>query len=295
MEKSSIVLVTGSNGQLGSEIKAISNLYPTLSFIFTDVNELNITDSKAVEEYIKNTNPSFVINCAAYTAVDKSETEMAAATLLNSVAPRIIANACKANGCKMIHISTDYVFDGDAYQPYNELSPVNPTSHYGKSKLKGEENVIESGVGMVIRTSWLYSSFGHNFVKTIIRNAKVKPELRVVFDQVGCPTYAKDLADVILKIISSKKESFVPSVFHYSNEGVCSWYDFAFEIVNLTKLECKIIPIETKDYPLPAKRPHYSVFNKEKIRNQYGLEIPHWSKSLSNCINIIMKDGLLNL
>lgn len=295
MEKSNLILVTGSNGQLGSEIKEISNLYPTLTFVFTDIDELNIIDPKAVEVYIKKINPIFVINCAAYTAVDKSETEREAATMLNSVAPGIIANACKANGCKMIHISTDYVFDGHAYQPYNELSPVNPTSHYGRSKLKGEENVIESGIGMVIRTSWLYSSFGHNFVKTIIRNAKLKPELRVVFDQVGCPTYARDLADVILKIVSSKKDLFRPSIFHYSNEGVCSWYDFAFEIVNLTKLDCKIIPIETKDYPLPAKRPHYSVFNKEKIRNQYGLEIPHWSKSLSNCISLIMKDGLLNL
>lgn len=295
MEKSNLILVTGSNGQLGSEIKEVSNLYPTLTFVFTDIDELNIIDPKAVESYIKKINPRFVINCAAYTAVDKSETEKEAATMLNSVAPGIIANGCKANGCKMIHISTDYVFDGDAYQPYNELSHVNPTSHYGRSKLKGEENVIESGVGMVIRTSWLYSSFGHNFVKTIIRNAKVKPELRVVFDQVGCPTYARDLADVILKIVSSKKEQFIPSIFHYSNEGVCSWYDFAFEIVNITKLNCKIIPIETKDYTLPAKRPHYSVFNKEKIRNQYGIEIPHWSKSLSNCIGLIMKDGLLNL
>jgi len=293
MENRSVkVLVTGSKGQLGSEIKAISTLFPTLGFIFTDIEELNIADSKAVNDIIGKEKPSFVINCAAYTAVDKSETETELATTLNSIAPGIIADACKVNGSKMIHISTDYVFDGNAFQPYNELSQVSPASHYGKSKQRGEENVLASGVGMVIRTSWLYSTFGHNFVKTIIRNARVKPELKVVFDQIGCPTYARDLADAILKIISSGEEGFVPEIFNYSNEGVCSWYDFAYQIIALANLSCKVIPIETKDYPLPAKRPFYSVFSKEKIRNKYNIGIPHWSTSLSSCISLIMKDGL---
>lgn len=293
MENNSIkVLVTGSNGQLGSEIKAISNLFTSLSFVFTDVEELNITDPNAVNSFISSLKPSFVINCAAYTAVDKSEQDIEASDRINSLAPGIIAKVCLDNNCKLIHISTDYVFDGESNRPYNELSSVNPTSQYGKSKLKGEEAAMHTGICMVIRTSWLYSSFGNNFVKTIIRNAKIKPELKVVFDQVGCPTYARDLAEAILRITSKGSESFIPEVFHFSNEGVCSWYDFAHEIINLTMLNCRVVPIETKDYPLPAKRPHYSVFNKAKIRNLYNLEIPYWSKSLSNCISIIMKDGL---
>lgn len=286
------VLVTGSKGQLGSEFRAIHSLYPTLCFIFTDIEELDVTNPTSVGALIANEKPEFVINCAAFTAVDKSETEIEAATQLNSVAPGIMANACKANGCKLIHISTDYVFDGDACQPYNELSKVNPFSSYGKTKLKGEENVLASGIGMVIRTSWLYSSFGNNFVKTILRLAKVKPELKVVFDQIGSPTYARDLADAIIQIILKGDDSFIPEVFHFSNEGVCSWYDFAYQIVNITNIECKITPIETKDYPLPAKRPFYSVLNKEKIKLSYSIEIPHWSNSLNSCISLIMKDGL---
>ena len=286
------VLVTGSRGQLGSEIKAISSLYPTLKFTFTDIDELDITDSVAVNNFIQALNPNFVVNCAAYTAVDKAEQEIEAATKINSLAPSIIAKVCKNKGCKMIHISTDYVFDGESKTPYVESSAVNPTSHYGISKLKGEKEVLSSGVCLVIRTSWLYSSFGNNFVKTIIRNAKIKPELRVVFDQLGCPTYAKDLADVILQIVSKGQNNFIPEIFHYSNEGDCSWYDFACTIVDLTNIDCKITPIETKDYPLPAKRPQYSVFNKSKIQNSYNIYIPHWEKSLRNCIEILRKEGL---
>ncbi|MHC1705185.1 MAG: dTDP-4-dehydrorhamnose reductase [Tenuifilaceae bacterium] len=293
MENNKIkLLVTGSNGQLGSEIKSISSQFPSISLIYTDVDELDITNPEAVNKILVSNKPDFVVNCAAYTAVDKAEQDIEAATKINSLAPGILAKACSDNNCKLIHISTDYVFDGESHKPYDELSKVNPTSQYGISKLKGEEAVLKSGVSMVIRTSWLYSSFGLNFVKTIIRNAKIKPELRVVFDQVGSPTYAKDLANAILAIVNKGKENFKPEIFHYSNEGVCSWYDFAVEIVSYTKLECKISPIETKDYPLPAKRPHYSVFNKAKIRNLYQLEIPHWRKSLNDCLNIMMKDGL---
>lgn len=293
MENNSIkVLVTGSKGQLGSEIRAISKDFSTLSFTFTDVDELDITDPASVNTFIKALKPNFIVNCAAYTAVDKAEQDIEMSVKLNSIAPGIIAKACKENNCRMIHISTDYVFDGESNTPYSESSKVNPMSQYGRSKLKGEEEVLSTGISMVIRTSWLYSSYGNNFVKTIIRNAKIKPELRVVSDQYGCPTYASDLAEVVLKIITNRENNFIPEIFHYSNEGSCSWYDFASKIVALTNIDCKVIPIPTKDYPLPAKRPQYSVFNKSKIRNAYNIEIPQWEKSLDNCIEVLKKEGL---
>jgi len=287
------VLVTGSNGQLGSEIKAISANYPTLDITFTDINELDIADENAVNHFIKTLNPHFVVNCAAYTTVDKAETEVELAKKINSFAPKIIAKSCKDNGCKLIHISTDYVFDGESKTPYDESSPVNPISKYGISKLKGEQEALTSGICMVIRTSWLYSSFGSNFVKTIIRNGKIKPELRVVSDQVGCPTYARDLANVILTIISKGHEAFAPEIFHYSNEGVCSWFDFAGEIIRLSNINCKVLPIGVIDYPLPAKRPQYSVFNKDKIRKSYHITIPQWKDSLTDCIEILKIDGFI--
>lgn len=294
MDSSKIkVLVTGSNGQLGSEIKAVSLNYPTLDFTFSDVDELDIADEKAVNHTINALKPGFVINCAAYTAVDKAENEAEIAIKLNSIAPGILANTCKNNGSKLIHISTDYVFDGESQTPYNELSQVNPTSKYGISKLNGEKVVLSTGISMVIRTSWLYSSFGNNFVKTIIRNGKIKHELRVVSDQVGCPTYARDLADTILKIILKGHNGFIPEIFHYSNEGTCSWYDFACEIIKLSSIDCKVTPIETKDYPLPAKRPQYSVFNKNKIQKCYNIDIPKWNASLSNCISILKNEGFI--
>ncbi len=294
MDSNSIkVLVTGSNGQLGSEIKAISSNYPSLNLTFTDFDELNITDINAVNHAICSLRPHYVVNCAAFTAVDKAEIEIDAAANLNSIAPGIIAKSCKENGCKLIHISTDYVFDGKSTTPYDESSPVNPISKYGISKLQGETEALSSGICMVIRTSWLYSSFGNNFVKTIIRNGKIKPELRVVSDQVGCPTYARDLADVILTIISKGEEAFAPEIFHYSNEGVCSWYDFACEIINLSNINCKVLPIGAIDYPLPAKRPQYSVFNKDKIRNSFKITIPKWNESISDCIKILKKDGFI--
>ncbi|RPH31541.1 MAG: dTDP-4-dehydrorhamnose reductase [Bacteroidales bacterium] len=294
MDNDSIkVLVTGSNGQLGSEIKAIASTYPMLSITFTDIEDLDITDEKAVNQAIQSLRPRYVINCAAFTAVDKAEVEVDLATKLNSVAPSLLAKSCKDNGCKMIHVSTDYVFDGESKTPYDEHSQVNPVSQYGISKLNGEKEAFLSGVCMVIRTSWLYSSFGGNFVKTIIRNGKIKPELRVVSDQVGCPTYARDLADLILKIVSKGHKGFIPEIFHYSNEGVCSWYDFACEIIKLSNLDCNVMPIGTIDYPLPAKRPQYSVFNKEKIIKSYHIAIPQWKESLGNCIKILKKEGFI--
>lgn len=294
MESSKIkVLVTGSNGQLGSEIRVISVQYPHLDISFTDVEELNVTDSIAVDKIVNDLKPNFVINCAAFTAVDRAETEIEAATKLNSTAPEILSKSCKENGCKLIHISTDYVFDGNSQTPYNEESPTNPTSQYGISKLKGDEAVLKSGVGMVIRTSWLYSSFGANFVKTIIKNGKIKPELRVVSDQVGSPTYARDFANSILDIVSLGDKRFVPEIFHYSNEGVCSWYDFACEIIKQSEIDCKVVPIGTIDYPLPAKRPMYSVFDKSKISKHYNTKTPHWKDSLGKCIKILKTEGFI--
>lgn len=287
------ILVTGSNGQLGSEIKVISSSYPTLNFTFTDVDELDITNADAINNALNKFKPSFVLNCAAFTAVDKAEVDVELATKINSLAPGLIAKSCKENGCKLIHVSTDYVFDGEANTPYNEESPTNPVSQYGISKLQGEKEALSSGICMVIRTSWLYSSFGGNFVKTIIRNGKIKPELKVVSDQVGCPTYARDLADVILKIVSKGSDGFIPEIFHYSNEGVCSWYDFASEIIKYSSIDCKVLPIGTVDYPLPAKRPQYSVFNKSKICKSYNIDIPEWKQSLSACIEILKKDAFI--
>nr|HPI45062.1 dTDP-4-dehydrorhamnose reductase [Tenuifilaceae bacterium] len=237
------ILVTGANGQLGTEIRYLHNLYPHFNIIFTDFHELDITNAKSVEKALDALKPAFLVNCAAYTAVDKAEQEGTQANLLNAIAPKILADACKKYGAKLIHVSTDYVFDGKANTPYNEDSTVNPQSVYGKTKLTGEQNVLESGVGMVIRTSWLYSAYGSNFVKTILKHGAVKPELGVVFDQTGTPTWAHDLAKAILQIIDSGTENFKPEIFHYSNEGVCSWFDFAHEIVSLSNLNSKVKPI----------------------------------------------------
>ncbi|MCB8964045.1 MAG: dTDP-4-dehydrorhamnose reductase [Bacteroidales bacterium] len=278
------ILITGGNGQLGSEIKHIQEKYPHLNLIFTDYQELDITNAEQVNDYFKRIKPLYTINCAAYTAVDKAEDDNAAASQLNATAPKILSESCKRYESKLIHISTDYVFDGRANTPYKEDAKVNPQSVYGKTKLMGEQNVMESGVGMVIRTSWLYSAFGNNFVKTILKHSAVKPEMGVVFDQTGTPTWAHNLASAILKIVDSGTNNFKPEIFHYSNEGVCSWYDFAHEIATLTESSCRINPIETKDYPTPAIRPQYSVLNKQKIRNLYSVEVPYWRDSLIECL-----------
>lgn len=284
------ILVTGANGQLGSELRSLSSSFPQFNFTFTDYQELDITSLDSVEKYLKDSKPHYTINCAAYTAVDKAEQEATQANQLNAIAPKILADTCKKYGIKLIHISTDYVFDGKANTPYKETDRVNPQSSYGHSKLQGELNVLESGIGMVIRTSWLYSAYGNNFVKTIQKHGAVKPELGVVFDQIGTPTWAHDLAKAILDIINKGDENFKPEVFHYSNEGVCSWYDFAHEIISLSNLTCKVKPIETKDYPTPAVRPQFSVFNKQKIRNLYNVDIPYWRDSLIECLKQIEVD-----
>ncbi len=283
------ILVTGSNGQLGSEIKEISSKYP-YNFFFTDINELDITNEENIRKYVNKKNIDLIINCAAYTAVDKAEEEKEKADLINHKALKFLADTAKEREIPLIHISTDYVFDGKNYRPYVEDDPVNPQSVYGFTKLKGEEAFKDSGAsGIIIRTSWVYSSFGHNFVKTMLR-LKDRDELGVVFDQVGTPTYAKDLAKTILEIINNNLEKIKnkkAEIYHFSNEGVISWYDFAKAIFEIENISIKVNPIESKDYPTLAKRPHYSVLNKNKIKNEFNIKIPYWRESLKECLKRI--------
>jgi dTDP-4-dehydrorhamnose reductase len=284
------VLVTGSNGQLGNELRVVSKNFYGYDFIFTDIESLDITSKENTSEFIRNANPDWIINCAAYTLVDKAEDEPDKALLVNGTAVKNIAEAVRETECKLIHISTDYVFDGKANVPYDELVVPNPMSAYGRSKLAGEKAAMLHQHSMIIRTGWLYSSFGSNFVKTILKHGKVKESLNVVFDQTGTPTYAADLANAIMQIISGvirNQIAFNAGIYHYSNEGVCSWYDFATEIVREARLECIINPILSKDYPTAAQRPFYSVLDKSKIKENYSLSIPHWRSSLKNCINLL--------
>jgi len=282
------ILVTGSNGQLGSEIKDLAASYSSYKFTFTDVAELDITDQSAVDAILKKTQYDVLINCAAYTNVDKCESDQEAAAKLNTFACRVLSQQCAANKTALVHISTDYVYDGNNHTPYKETDFVNPNSIYGKTKLAGEKMIEEfASTAMIIRTSWLYSSFGHNFIKTIMKYGKEREELKVVFDQIGTPTYARDLAMVILDGVNEIHFMEGVHTFLYSNEGVCSWYDFAKEIVSIKGIDCKITPIDTKDYPLPAPRPAYSVMNKAKIKAEFGMEIPYWKESLIRCLDKI--------
>jgi len=285
------ILVTGSNGQVGSEIKALIQNY---NYHFTTSDTLDITKPDNVRKYCELNNIKVIINCAAYTAVDKAEEDMENADKVNHLAVKYLAQIAKEKEIKLIHISTDYVFDGKNYRPYIENDKTNPTGIYGKTKLDGELAMIEINPknSIIIRTSWVYSSFGANFVKTMLKLGKERDSLGVIFDQIGTPTYARDLAEVLLKILSDECLILNDKVeiYNFSNEGVVSWYDFAKEIMSMAKLDCKIIPIETRDYPTPAKRPHYSVLNKTKIKKAFGIEIPYWKKSLSKCLKIIMEN-----
>ena len=283
------ILITGAKGQLGNEIKVLDKIFKNLSFIYTDIEELNITNINELDTFFRTNLVEFIVNCAAYTAVDKAESEPDKAELINATAVKNLRQIAEKYNCYLIHISTDYVFDGQGYMPYKEIDRTNPQSVYGKSKLKGEQALEGYEKGIIIRTSWLYSSFGNNFVKTILRLAKEKDELKVVFDQVGTPTYAADLVKAIITIVQQtfeNSEKFVSGIYHFSNEGICSWYDFAKEIMDIEKLECKIIPIESKDFPTAAKRPFYSVLNKEKIKSTYNIEIPFWKDSLRECLKL---------
>ncbi|MDC0553801.1 dTDP-4-dehydrorhamnose reductase [Flavobacteriaceae bacterium] len=285
-------LITGSNGQLGSEIRELVANYKKLDLVFKDLPGLDICNFNLLQSFIVKNNISAVINCAAYTAVDKSEQNAEVAEDVNSKGVLNLINALKSVNGKLIHISTDYVFNGDHFMPYIESDSLSPIGVYGETKRKGELAVINSTLdAIVIRTSWLYSSYGNNFVKTMLRLGKQKEELGVVFDQVGTPTYARDLAKTCLEILcvgSSVNISKNGNLYHYSNEGVTSWFDFAKSIMELANINCQVNPIETKDYPSEAKRPHYSVLNKTKVKTDFEIEIPYWRDSLKDCIEKII-------
>lgn len=282
------ILITGAYGQLGNEIKVLTHKFPLWHFLFTDLDSLDITDENAVKSFFNKNKPGFIINCAAYTAVDKAESDLDTAKKVNEIAPKILAGNAKEINAKFIHISTDYVFDGEAFAPYSEEDKVNPKSVYGITKLQGEKNCFEENPqSVVIRTSWLYSSFGNNFVKTMLRLGNERGQLNVVFDQVGTPTYAADLAGVILDIIEisqKKPEKFVSGIYHYSNEGVASWYDFAKAVFEISGVKCTISPVRSVEFPTPAKRPNFSVLDKTKIKKSFNINIPYWRDSLQVCI-----------
>jgi len=281
------ILVTGGNGQLGSEIKKLAGDYKELDLVFTDL-DLDITNQDDVKNWLEKHPVQYIINCAAYTAVDKAESDFETAMLVNGIAPGILASEALQHNARLIHISTDYVFDGTNSQPYQESDTVNPKSKYGQSKLKGEQAIMEiDSSSIIIRTSWLYSAVGSNFVKTMRKYAKERGKLRVVYDQTGGPTYAGDLAKVLLDIVSMPSPQ--GGVYHYANEGVISWYDFAQEICRLSNINCDIEAIRTNEYPLPAPRPGYSVFDKSKIKSVFGVTIPWWRESLARCIEILDK------
>jgi len=281
------ILVTGSNGQVGSELQALSRDYEH-HFFFTDKESLDITDKESITHFVQNNKINTIINAAAYTAVDKAEEEQESANKVNNLAVKNLATIAKEKNIQLIHISTDYVFNGENFKPYTEDDKTNPNSIYGKTKRAGEEAIYRANPNnsIIIRTSWVYSSFGANFVKTMLRLAKEREELGVVYDQVGTPTYARDLAKVILDILPQINNEKV-QIYNYSNEGVLSWYDFAKEIMRMAKLECKIRPIESKEYPLPAKRPHYTLLNKSKIKEEFDIIIPYYKDSLDECLRVM--------
>ena len=269
-------LVVGANGQLGNELRLLLKE----KAVYVDKDELDITDKNAVEKFFAENSFEAIVNCAAYTAVDKAESDEDLAAKINVDGPRNLA----MTGAKIIHISTDYVFDGTGHLPYTEDDDPAPTSAYGRTKLAGEWQILDNArIGVVIRTAWLYSPYGNNFVKTMRKLGSEKDELNVVVDQIGTPTYAADLAKAIVKIIPQMNERN-KGIYHFTNEGVCSWYDFATEIMAMSGLNCKVNAIPSSAYPTKAKRPHYSVLSKQKIKQTFGVEIEHWRKGLEQCL-----------
>lgn len=281
------ILITGAYGQLGNEIRILSQQHPQHNYYFTDVDSLDICDEKRVMEYVRDNAIDIIVNCAAYTAVDNAEDNAEMADKLNHIAPGYLAKAAQSREAAMIHVSTDYVFNGTNHTPYTEDEPTCPASVYGTTKLAGEKNVMDNcEKSVVIRTAWLYSTFGNNFVKTMIRLGKERDTLGVIFDQVGTPTYARDLAEAIYSIIN--RGVFERGIYHFSNEGVCSWYDFTKTIHRIAGItNCVVNPLHTEDYPTKAARPHYSVLDKTKIKNTFEITIPHWEESLERCIKLL--------
>jgi len=286
------ILIIGREGQLGTSFFELCKEISWASFSFSTEKNLDLTDDNAIHQFFSDKQFDFIINCAAFTAVDKAESVPEAAFRLNAAAPEKLAIESAALNAKIIHISTDYVFGGDHCRPLKPDDPKNPDSVYGQSKLKGEEAIRGNNPqSMVVRTSWLYSTYGQNFLKTMLRLGKERDKLNVVFDQIGTPTLASDLADAILNIIRkviTNEADFVPGIYHYSNEGVCSWYDFAAAIFDETGIKCRLLPVESDQFPTPAPRPFYSVMDKAHIKTVYGIEIPHWQKSLTRCIKDLM-------
>lgn len=280
------ILITGCNGQLGNEMQLLEKENPQHTYFNTDVAELDITDQTAVEDFVGRNNIDGIVNCAAYTAVDKAEDNKELCTTLNTVAPTYLAAAIEKRGGWLVQVSTDYVFDGTHHTPYVETDTPSPDSVYGSTKLAGELGVTKfCKRAMIIRTAWLYSTFGNNFVKTMIRLGREREELGVVFDQIGTPTYAADLAKAIMTAIN---KGIVPGVYHFSNEGVTSWYDFTKAIHRVAGIKsCHVRPLHTAEYPAKANRPAYSVLDKTKIKQTYGIEIPHWEEALGKCIALL--------
>ena len=281
------ILLTGKNGQLGNEKHVLASSYPNYNFLYTDIAELDITNNQLVLDFFYEHKPVICINAAAYTAVDKAETEKELAFKVNAEAVKNLAQACKRWDTKFIHVSTDYVFNGQATSPYKEDDLTDSVNYYGYTKLKSEEFALaEWPSSIIIRTSWVYSTFGNNFVKTMLRLMKERESINVVNDQVGSPTYAADLAEAILQIATLKQDG-KEGIYHYSNDGVISWFDFAVAIKEISGSGCRVNPIPTSSYPTPAKRPAYSVFGKEKITKVFGIELKDWRKSLERCLKLL--------
>lgn len=284
------IIVTGANGQLGSEFRVLEKQYGHFAFYFFDRQTVDITNERKLEEQVKEIQPDFIINCAAYTAVDKAESDQETAFLINRDAVENLAKVSAAVGAKFLHISTDYVFDGTPTMPLQEDHPTNPVNTYGNSKLEGEQRATRvNGDTLIIRTSWVYSAFGNNFVKTMVRLMASRPQIGVVADQWGSPTYAADLAATIMQIIQSP--TWVPGIYHYSNEGIINWYDFAVEIKQQLGASCEVHAITTDQYPTPAKRPAYSVMDKTKIQETFGIRLKYWKESLKVCIEALKQQA----